>query len=245
MKSQLYTLFFFLAAFGFAPAASAQISDCGGPISDVPPADECLAACVYCDFSGLLQGSTLGYVANAAPPGFCSTIQNDQWIGFIARANSTTFTLTPSNCTNGNGLEFALYESCSAPPIACQPGQAGGGSTPLSITANLVPGRHYYLLIDGYAGDTCEYSISVSPMIDPPPTGNISPLQGLAKVCPGAGVNYEVPPVTGAGFYTWTSPTPGMLFDGKPSPADFAAPGGRKMNVTFPSNLSGNVQLCV
>ncbi len=245
MKNQLYTLLLSLAALGFAPAASAQIpGDCGGPPADIPPAESCLEACIYCDFTGL-QGFTLGYAASPPPPGFCGTIQNDQWIGFIAGQPSATFTLTPSNCTNGNGLEFALYESCSAPPLICILGQVGGGNTPLTLTANnLLVGKHYYLLIDGYAGDTCEYNLTVSQMTAPP-LGTISPIQGPAIVCPGATVTYEVPPVTGAGFYTWSSTTPGVLFDGQPSPADFVAPGGRKVLVTFPSNLTGNVQMCV
>lgn len=246
MKNQLYLLLFSLAALGLVPAASAQIPGCGGPPSDVPPAESCLEACAYCGFTGL-QGSTLGYAASPPPPGFCSTVQNDQWIGFVAWAASATFTLTPSNCLNGNGLEFALYENCSSPPLACALGQAGGGNIPLILTANdLVAGRPYYLLVDGYAGDTCEYSITVSPPpTDPPPVGTISLIQGIASVCPGASVSYEVSQVTGAGLYTWSSTTPGVRFDGQPSPADLVAPGGRKVQVAFPSNISGNVQLCV
>jgi len=246
MKCLLFYAILFCAALGFAPAVFAQIPpDCGGPPSQVPPAESCMEACAYCDFNGL-QNTTEGFKANAAPPGFCGVIQNDQWIGFVAASAAPTFTLTPSNCLNGNGLEFALYESCAAPPLVCKPGQAGGGTTPLSISAsNLTVGRHYYLLIDGYAGDKCNFNLTVSPSSPPPPMGSISPIQGPTTVCPSATVNYEVPQVTGAGFYTWRSPVPGVRFNGQPSPVTVLAPEGRKVQVSFPANLSGNVEMCV
>lgn len=246
MKSQLLSAFLFLAALGFAPAVFAQIPpDCGGPVSQVPPAESCMEACAYCDFNGL-QNTTEGFIANTAPPGFCGVVQNDQWIGFVAASAAPTFTLTPSNCLNGNGLEFALYESCSTPPLVCKPGQAGGGTTPLSISAsNLTVGRHYYLLIDGYAGDKCNFNLTVSPSSPPPPMGSISPIQGPSNVCPGITVIYEVPQVTGSGFYTWSSPVPGIRFNGLPSPATIVAPEGRKVQVTFPVSFNGNLSMCV
>jgi hypothetical protein len=246
MKHQLLSAFFALAALGFAPAVFAQIPpDCGGPVSQVPPAETCMEACVYCDLIAA-QGSTAGYAASAPPPGFCGVVQNDQWIGFLATSTAPTFVLTPSNCLNGNGLEFALYESCSAPPLVCKPGQAGGGTTPLSITtSNLTVGRHYYLLIDGYEGDRCNFSLTASPWVSPPPMGSISPIQGPATVCPSATASYEVPQVTGAGFYTWSSLVPGVRFNGQPSPVTVLAPGGRKVQVSFPANLSGSADLCV
>lgn len=248
MKNFLRTTSFLLVALGFVPAVFAQIpGDCGGPPADVPPAESCLEACVYCDFTGF-QGTTEGYMANTAPPGFCGSLQNDQWVSFVAGSPAPTFTLTPSNCLNGNGLEFALYESCSTPPLICKPGQMGGGTTPLIITANnLTVGRHYYLMIDGYAGDQCSFNLTVGPPMAglPPSLGNISPIQGPPKVCPGAIVTYEVPQVSGAGFYTWTSTTSEVRFNGESSPADFLAPEGRKVAVTFPVGITGNVNICV
>lgn len=249
MKNFLRTTSFLLVALGFVPAVFAQIpGDCGGPPADVPPAESCLEACVYCDFMGT-QGSTLGYAADAQPPGFCGTLQNDQWIGFVAGETEAIFTLTPSNCLNGNGLEFALYASCSSPPLACSPGQAGGGNTPRTLTVNnLVIGRHYYLLIDGYEGDNCGYTITVGPpmaCVVKPMVTTISPIQGPSVVCPGAQVTYEVQPVLYGGFYTWSSTTSGVLFNGKASPADILAPEGPKAQVTFPLGITGNVNVCV
>ncbi len=211
------------------------------PSNTTPAADLCSDICIYCNFNGYM-GSSSGYTGQT-PPGFCGTIENEQWLGFIAGSPAATFTATPSNCTGGNGVQIALYTSCSSSPIACNGGSSGGGTTPVSITASMTPGVNYYLLIDGYAGDQCDFTITVTPpsAVQAPnvgPTGNLS---GPLKVCPGATVTYSIPAVTGAGAYTWDGP-PGSLINGQPPPATFPAPGGNIVQITMGPN-SG--QVCV
>ncbi len=204
------------------------------------PGEDCETACIACEFTGYM-GST----ANFAPgfvPSFCSQIQNDQWIGFIASTNSATFTVTPSNCTGGNGIQVALYGGCGESFISCNGGNQGNGNVPASITASMVPGTNYYLLIDGYSADECDITITVVP----PQTGlgqpgSIGQISGPTTVCPGATVTYSVANVTNAAAYTWTVPT-GSLINGQPSPANFDAPGGRTVEVTFGSTGG---QVCV
>ncbi len=207
--------------------------------SGTEPAEDCQSACISCDFNGYT-----GTTANFAPgsvPSFCSMIQNDQWIGFIAGANNATFTVTPSNCTGGNGVQVALYGGCGESFIACNGGNAGNGNVPTVITAPLVPGTNYYLLIDGYSGDQCDIAISVSPpnAVQAQPLGPVGALAGPTKVCPGATVTYSVPNVMNAGGYTWSVP-PGALVNGEPSGATFDAPGGSTVQVTF-GNTGGDV----
>jgi hypothetical protein len=245
----LFTILLFLLVFGAAPAAIAQSAgDCGGPPSQVPPAESCPEACIYCSFPNYF-GSTGGYAGNGIPPGgFCSQIQNDQWLGFIAGAASATFSIVPTNCENGNGVQAALYESCTTAPIACNGGCSGCGNQTTTIAANMIPGTNYFLLIDGFSGDICDLSISVSPpsAVQAPPVGPINNIQGPAQACPSAVVPYLVPNVVGAGAYTWSSSVPGVTFGGQLTPATFDAPEGRFVEVAFPSNLSADsVQLCV
>lgn len=212
------------------------------PSNSDPPADDCSTACIYCNFNGMMSQTT-GYTQGFAP-GFCGTIENDQWLGFIAGAASATFTATPNNCTNGDGIQIALYADCSSNPIACNGGSSGGAGNPVSITAALSPGTNYFLLIDGYAGDQCNFSITVAPpaAVQAPPVGPISAIAGPAQVCPGATVTYSVPDVTGAGAYIWTGP-PGTLFNGMPTPATITdLDGGSSVQVTF--GAQGG-QICV
>jgi gliding motility-associated-like protein len=213
----------------------AQVA-CGGGAS---PAIGCNIACISCNFNGF-NGSTTGFPSGPAV-GFCGTVENAQWLGFIAGAGSATFTIMPINCTHGNGVQVALYSDCTKPPLACDKGEMNGGTIPVSINVPLSPGANYFLLIDGYAGDQCDFSVSVSPpdAVYQPPLGSIQQVTGPVKLCPGATMTYTVPAVYGATGYIWNGPA-GMLFDSLPSPAVIAGDKGRTVQVTM-GNTSGNI----
>ncbi len=118
-----------VAAYGQAP--------CGGPPTQVPPAESYTEACIYCGFTEY-DGTTAGYGPNGIPPGgFCSMIQNDQWIAFVAGKSSAMFTITPSNCSNGDGVQVALYSDINVAPLYCN---AGGGWTRQYTNSN--NGKH-------------------------------------------------------------------------------------------------------
>lgn len=201
----------------------------------------CEQACIACNFDGYF-GSTQGYPSGPATD-FCGTVENAQWIGFIAGAAEATFTVFPSDCNNGDGVQIALYDDCTLPPLACDKGQENGGMMPVSITVPLTPGRNYFLLIDGYAGDECDFSVDVSPKeaVYEPPLGMVQQIQGKVEGCPGATFTYAVPPVFGAGGYVWDGP-PGTLVDSMPVPVTVAGQGGNTVQVTL-GTQSGN--LCV
>ena len=211
------------------------------------PADDCGNACIYCDFNGY-TGMTSGYTPGSAP-GFCGSIENEQWLGFIAGASSATFTATAFNCINGNGVQIALYADCNDVPVpgGCNGGAMGGANNPVSINVALTPGANYFLLIDGYGGDQCDFTITVAPpsAVQAPPLGNvIGAIQGLLTLCPGATATYTVPLVTNAGAYTWTVPA-GWLVNGDPGPLTVIAPGGNTVQITAGPNIGNNFQICV
>ncbi len=193
------------------------------------------------------MGTSAGYAPNGIPPGgFCSMIQNDQWLGFIAGAASATFTVTPSNCANGDGVQVALYESCNTAPLACNANGAGQGNIPTTITVSMVPGTNYFLLIDGLSGDQCDVSVTVSPpsAVKAPDVGNMLPIQSpMSTICTGGTMTMSVPNVPNAGTYTWTGHA-GTLINGEPAPVTIDAPDGRIVQVTFPTT-EGIAQICV
>ncbi|HRI58602.1 MAG TPA: gliding motility-associated C-terminal domain-containing protein [Saprospiraceae bacterium] len=218
------------------------------PSDDTPAADFCEDACIYCNFNGY-TGSTAGY-SGQTPAGFCGTIENEQWLGFIAGATGATFTATASNCDIGNGVQIALYQTCSGTPVpnGCNGGMAGGANTPVSITVSLTPGVNYYLLIDGYAGDQCDFTITVTPpsAAQAPSLGNAGAIQAPAKICPGGNMTVSIPPVPGAGGYNWTA-TGGASINGQGSSVQTLAPGGNVVTVTAPPNAPppASIQVCV
>ncbi len=228
----------------FAFEVWAQIPDPCPPNS--PAAEDCDVSCIYCNFNNYM-GSTEGYAGGSAP-GFCAFIQNDQWLGFIAgQTTNATFTATSSNCTGTNGVQIAIYESCSASaPIDCNPGVEGGAGGSVSVTAPLVSGTNYYLLIDGYSGDECDFVITVDPpaAVQAPPVGSLGAMTGPIKICPGGSTSFTVPNATGAGGYEWTVPN-GWLINGEASPSVVLAPEGTTVTITAPSNAAtGSVQIC-
>lgn len=200
--------------------------------------DFCNNLCVFCDFTNY-SGSTVGYTPDTAP-GFCGTIENNQWLGFVASSSAVTLTLTGSNCESGDGLQMALYNQCDLNPIYCADGCIDCADIPIVMNATLTPGKSYFVMIDGFAGDVCDFTLSVSPQIPTPILGTPGPIQGPAATCAGATVTYQIPPVPGAGAYVWTA-TPGSSINGMPPPVALAA---NQVAITFPPT-GGAVQICV
>ncbi|MFN0216890.1 MAG: hypothetical protein ACKVT2_21750, partial [Saprospiraceae bacterium] len=205
------------------------------------PSTTCASACINCNFNGYF-GSTAGFPSGIVP-NFCGTVENAQWMGFIAGAGEATFTVFPSDCSDGNGIQIALYEDCMGEPLKCEKGELDGGNLPVSITAALAPGHNYFLMIDGFAGDQCDFSVSVSPndAVYEPPLGQVGQLTGPAKMCPGATMPFSLPAVFGASAYIWSGP-PGAMIDTMPLPVTIIGAGGNQANITL-GNQGG--QICV
>ena len=234
MKSLCLLLWFSLITFSL----SAQLAPaCAGG----SPATNCANACINCNFNGY-AGSTAGFPSGIVP-NFCGTVENAQWMGFIAGAGNATFTVLPSDCADGNGVQIALYEDCMGDPIACEKGEMNGGNLPVSITASLAPGHNYFLMIDGFAGDQCDFSVNVSPnnAVYEPPLGQVGQMTGPTKMCPGATMPFSVPPVFGAGAYIWSGP-PGSTINGIALPATIIGAGANEVKITM-GDVGG--QICV
>jgi hypothetical protein len=225
-----------LTAFAFATVT-------GIPLT---PAENCSGTSTWCSYLNNYTGSTAGYMPDNAV-GFCGTVENDQWFGFVAGASTATLTVTPSECATGNGVQIALYSDCNAQPIpnGCNGGCVGCGNEPLSLSVTLISGNTYSLQVDGYAGDECNFKIDVSPVIavQPPTLGIAGNLTGPSTVCPGATLTYSIPPISGADTYTWTAP-PGWLINGNPPPFTTHPPNGNQV-IIFAGQGLGTTNLCV
>lgn len=119
--------------------------------------------------------NTAAYTASDGTP-FCSGIQNDLWFPVLSDSTGKVkITIWPSNCANENGLQLAIYKNCNEDPIACDAGFQGGGYTPIVLNANVVPGQIYFLMVDGFWGDTCDFTIQATGIKD---VSNISLVTG-------------------------------------------------------------------
>lgn len=215
------------------------------PPCSVPPpagAEACNTTCVYCDFNGYM-GTNAGTASGGNTVCGEIALHNDQWFGFVAGTDCITINVATSNCANGNGLQAAFFNSCTSDAIVCNAGSGNGEGQPLELSyCGFEPGRTYYLMVDGWAGDVCNYTIEVlSGSITPPPPGLPQPISGPTEVCPGATVVYSIPEVDNAGHYHWTAPA-GAKINGASNNLNVAAPGGHEVTITFGA---GTGQVCV
>lgn len=196
-------------------------------------ADDCRDACVSCNFQNI-DGSTNGFtpdeVSNFCPNG---TIENNQWYAFIATAPNITIQGLGTSCSDGNGIQLAVYEECGQLPIACDIGCTGCANSPVSVTFAAVVGKTYLLMVDGFAGDVCDFSLQILP-----PNGAVaqplSPpqaIQGQSVVCPGGTFTYSIPAVFGASTYIWDAPA-NWLINGQIPPVAVEAPFGNSVEMT-------------
>ena len=194
---------------------------CAVPSAQLP-VDDCESISCFCgnQLNGYM-GSTAGFTPGSVSS-YCGSIENEQWFGLVANGTSATFTATPiaGTCLDGNGLQIALYENCGGPFLQCNVGCSGCGLIPQSITVtNLVVGHSYSLLVDGWAGDVCQFKVSIDPPgILAPTVVNIpGPIMGSGNACPGGSTQYCISPVTGADAYFWEIPVDASI-NGEPGP---------------------------
>jgi hypothetical protein len=210
------------------------------PSNSAPPSDNCSTACVFCNLAEISSSSN-GYTADDAT-GFCGTIEDNQWIGFVANATSVNIAAISSNCLTGNGVQLAIYHDCASAPIACYGGCAGCGETPAVITtSDLVVGQQYFLMVDGYAGDQCDFTVNIIPNTGfiAPSIGPTGPISGPSYAPLGTTATYSVAPVAGAGTYIWDAPA-GYLINGNPPPVAINDVSGNQVTVTMGVN-SGSI----
>ncbi len=202
-----------------------------------PPAPTCAQVCFHCDFTGL-TASTGGYAPQPAP-GFCSSIENNSWIGLIAAQDALTVTITPQGCAQG--VEAAIYGECNAAaPLVC----SAGGNTQFSLNLVTVPGQRLLLMIDGKNGDVCNYTVTANNAAAPI-LQTTQPIMGSGIVCSGGKATYTVPPVSGASQYIWDGP-PGSTINGMAPPVTLEASVGTTVEIEFAgSSIFGLKSICV
>ena len=149
---------------------------------NTPPAgNTCATATPICTFNGYC-GSTQGYTADYWFNGsqglggplnangiFCGSIENNSFISFIASSTSITLDVIVSgsviNCDEG--VQFMMFGDPSGAPACgslsivdygCESPMPPGNNT--FTASGLTPGQQYYLMIDGFAGDFCNYQIN-------------------------------------------------------------------------------------
>ncbi len=202
------------------------------------PGNNCGQAPVLCDN---LDGycATINNSNSPQPFPGCSgqwILNNDEWFAFFAGTTSITIQIVPSNCNGNNpGLQGGIYAGCG-PPWTVMDVQCPCTTNPFLLTSNnFVVGQIYYIVLDGCAGNLCDYTVNVlNGSTVPFPPDNPGPISGLTTVCQGSSATYNIAPPAGATIYNWTmTPSLGTV-------------NGNSNNVSVAwGNTPGTAELCV
>jgi len=146
-----------------------------------PASDDCGSAPFICNPQGYTGNTSDNYDPDL-PGNMCEScslfdgsLENNSWIRFQASSSTITFTLDVSNCysesigSSSSGVQFGVYSgtNCNNFTLLSNYSYTGpsgtNGSGTFTITANnLVPGQIYYIMLDGVAGDECDYIITAN-----------------------------------------------------------------------------------
>ncbi len=207
MKQLPFFFHFLIFILVFNSNSTAQFSLCGNSIF----ADACSDASTpsICEIDGI-SGNLVGYTANAfdltTMLNFCgpnTMVSNSVWIGFTPIISDLELFFDISNCSNPNGIQAAIIETdCStfATTLTCVNGTS---SSFLLVASGLIPGNPYYIFLDGFAGSTCDWEISVEVGL---PAPSISVLLSGGLICESGQsttLTANVNPSNGNYIYRW------------------------------------------
>lgn len=127
-------------------------------------------------------------------------IENNSWIKFTAANTTANLRVTVSNCWVGGyptgGIQMQIFSATACNNFVPVSSFKEGSST-FTVTANgLTVGNDYYLMVDGYAGDICNYVIQA---LDGVAFPAIKALPD--SICPGFSTVLTAP--AGATAYEW------------------------------------------
>ncbi len=194
---------------GWNAIIGCQPQNCNG---NLPASDVCSSAVPICDLNGYC-GATNGWYTpdntNLAVVGggpFCGasgSIENNSWIKFIPNAATANININVQNCASATqGLQAGLYSTpnCSAfTLLTCQSQAVYAPVMTLSYNS-FVPGNTYYIMIDGFAGNACDYTVSASSGVAVS-TVNVS----SSAICNGQSTNLTAVAAGGSPTYTWST----------------------------------------
>ncbi len=134
-------------------------------------------------------------------PSIDVNINNNSWIRFTAALPNASFKINIANCWVGSypsgGIQMQIFSALSACCNFTPVSDFKEGSSTFTINANgLTVGANYYLMIDGFAGDICNYTITALSGVSFP---NIAAT--ATAICPGTNVTLTGP--ASASSYTW------------------------------------------
>ena len=126
------------------------------------PNDACASATSINTFDGYC-GTTLASYTVDANSAFCGSIDNNSWLQFVASETSVSITWwITGGASCSSGVQFEAYSgtcgSLTALSSSCVNPTGSTGANGIFSFSGLTIGNTYYIMIDGYAGNVCNYT---------------------------------------------------------------------------------------
>ncbi|WP_445456615.1 T9SS type B sorting domain-containing protein [Flavobacterium sp. HNIBRBA15423] len=182
---------------------------CGG---SVPAGDDVPEAAPVCNLNGYCGNTSAAYTDENNWPelntAFCGSIENNSFLIFQATSTTISMDVLVGNCFNGSDIQFMIFSAAtpgSGPlnVIGCF-FQMTVGTNALTFNG-LTVGQTYYLMIDGFAGAVCDYSVTVTS--GGSTTTDVQITQSNTTICIDETLTLDV--TGGNGIYNW-SPNIGL-----------------------------------
>lgn len=181
------------------------------------PGNTCLIATPICNLDGYCGTTDATYTADTWGDifsggllgAFCGSVENNSFLSFVASSSSISFDVWVYNSTNGDGIQIMIFQpdgNCSGNVTSyyCDQIMPTSPTSPQTVSGSgLVPGETYYIMIDGYAGDVCDYTFAANSGISTPVDINLDAGSSSTTICQGESVT--VVATGGNGNYTWVA----------------------------------------
>lgn len=207
MKHLLLTLLLLLSLKGFSQPP------CG---SNPAAGESCATATPICELNGYCGNTSSSYAVDTWSQScgflglfdcgltgeFCGSIENNSFLSFVASSSSITFNCWVYNSMNGDGIQIMIFSAnnCSGTVTSYYCSQLAPSSGSQTVSASgLTPGNTYYIMIDGFAGDVCDYTFAATSGVSIPV--DINPVN--STICVGESVALTA--TGGGGTYTWNA----------------------------------------
>jgi hypothetical protein len=172
----------------------------------------CSAICLTTSTTFPLNCNSKFTNASNVPPclDMPSTSENIQYFSFRPSGTTISFVINNGNCMQGFGLQSSIlsFVDCSNPSSFAQ---ASGcfniippGASVMVSAVGLIAGQNYLLLIDGYSGDRCDFSINTDPSSLSPATAFTTAIATPNKVNPCKGTYQDFYTLNIFEKYNWS-----------------------------------------
>jgi gliding motility-associated-like protein len=201
-----------------------------------PPAGEtCDVSANICQVNGYC-GDTYTYLPDSWPAlssAFCGSIENNSFIKFIASNTTVSLSVWVTSSTSNLGIQVMIFSTpaCGGPVtthtcISPVPPTLSPSSPTIVTATGLIPGNEYYMMIDGYAGDECDYVLGVNSGVQV--SGQIS--APSTNLCIGNSITLTAS--GGDGIYNWLPNSELSSLSGSTNIATPTTPGPHTYSMT-------------